>query len=69
MCLITKDPQREYKDLLKEKNIKGVTRVRPPALSARSSFNHPPSDRGRRSALAPSAGAGPDQAADQVQAV
>ena len=30
MCLITKDPQREYKDLLKEKNIKGVTRVRPP---------------------------------------
>ena len=28
MCLITKDPQREYKDLLAAKNVKGITRVR-----------------------------------------
>ena len=27
MCLITKDPQREYKDLLESKNIKFVSRV------------------------------------------
>ena len=28
VCLITKDPQREYKDLLEAKNITGVTKVR-----------------------------------------
>ena len=27
MCLITKDPQREYKDLLEEKKIRFITRV------------------------------------------
>jgi ribosome biogenesis protein UTP30 len=27
ICLITKDPQREYKDLLAEKGVKFVTRV------------------------------------------
>ena len=27
VCLITKDPQRKYKDLLQEKNIKFVSRV------------------------------------------
>ena len=27
MCLITKDPQREYKDLLESKNIKFISRV------------------------------------------
>lgn len=27
ICLITKDPQREYKDLLEEKNIKFIDRV------------------------------------------
>ena len=28
VCLFTKDPQREYKDLLSAKGVKGVTRVR-----------------------------------------
>lgn len=27
ICLITKDPQREYKDLVAKKNIKAVTKV------------------------------------------
>ena len=27
MCLITKDPQREYKDLLEQHNIKFISRV------------------------------------------
>jgi ribosome biogenesis protein UTP30 len=27
ICLITKDPQRKYKDLLQEKNIKFISRV------------------------------------------
>jgi ribosome biogenesis protein UTP30 len=27
ICLITRDPQRQYKDLLQEKNIKFVSRV------------------------------------------
>lgn len=35
VCLITKDPQREYKDLLATKNIKGITRVRAPSLNRR----------------------------------
>jgi hypothetical protein len=40
VCLITKDPQREYKDLLQAKHVTGITKVPCPVHAHTHIYTH-----------------------------